>query len=123
MNLTAPDWTARGLCIDLDPEDWFHGEGLPVNHPAWDAPRAVCQACPVRDACLQYALDNEEAHGMWGALTPAERHKLRPRKHTQRQPIMHGTAAGEKQHRRHGERPCTACQRAANIARRVRVAS
>lgn len=44
----------------------------------------VCNAgnrgkpCPIRDRCLETALDSEERHGVWGGLTPQERNRLRP---------------------------------------------
>lgn len=39
--------------------------------------RRICAACPVRDECLDVALDRGEDFGMWGGLTPAERRALR----------------------------------------------
>lgn len=41
--------------------------------------RAVCEQCPVKQTCLQWALDHNEDHGMWGAMTPPEREALRKR--------------------------------------------
>lgn len=41
--------------------------------------RRVCASCPVRQRCLEYALDFERdmgagtRHGIWGGLTPDER--------------------------------------------------
>ena len=41
--------------------------------------KRVCEGCPVREACLQMALDAErgvglyERHGVFGGLTPIER--------------------------------------------------
>lgn len=37
---------------------------------------AICAACPIRQKCLDYALDSE-AYGVWGGLTPEERDDLR----------------------------------------------
>jgi WhiB family redox-sensing transcriptional regulator len=34
--------------------------------------------CPIRNTCLEVALDTEERHGVWGGLTPQERNRLRP---------------------------------------------
>jgi hypothetical protein len=41
--------------------------------------RAVCSGCQVRAECLDYAIRNSEAHGVWGGLTPRERDELRRR--------------------------------------------
>jgi WhiB family redox-sensing transcriptional regulator len=40
------------------------------------AARALCQACSVREACLEYALYVQEPHGIWGGLTEVERRRL-----------------------------------------------
>jgi hypothetical protein len=39
--------------------------------------RQVCAACPVRQACLDYAINNRITHGIWGGLTERERRALR----------------------------------------------
>ena len=33
----------------------------------------LCAVCPVRRECLEWALDNDEKWGVWGAKTPSER--------------------------------------------------
>lgn len=35
--------------------------------------RAVCNQCPVRKACLDWAIDQHEECGMYGGLTPRQR--------------------------------------------------
>jgi WhiB family redox-sensing transcriptional regulator len=35
--------------------------------------KAICARCPVRDACLDYALRIREPHGVWGGLNELER--------------------------------------------------
>ncbi|MGC1512913.1 MAG: WhiB family transcriptional regulator [Acidimicrobiales bacterium] len=35
--------------------------------------KAICASCPVQDACLQYAMEVGEAHGIWGGLNESER--------------------------------------------------
>lgn len=37
--------------------------------------KRICRPCPVRSACLQYALDHQE-HGIWGGLTVDERAEI-----------------------------------------------
>jgi len=37
--------------------------------------KAICARCPVREQCLEWALDHEE-HGVWGGLTKKERRSL-----------------------------------------------
>jgi WhiB family redox-sensing transcriptional regulator len=35
--------------------------------------KAICARCPVREACLDYALRIREPHGVWGGLNELER--------------------------------------------------
>jgi WhiB family redox-sensing transcriptional regulator len=35
--------------------------------------KAICASCPVRQPCLDYALDIREPHGIWGGLNELER--------------------------------------------------
>ena len=73
------DWRNRAACRAHDGELWF-----PVSfssHPdAWEDPRRVCGACPVRDDCREWAIDARVGHGMWGGLTPGELEALRRRR-------------------------------------------
>ncbi len=38
--------------------------------------KAICARCPVREDCLEYALEVREAHGTWGGLNEMERRAL-----------------------------------------------
>lgn len=38
---------------------------------------AICQTCPVKQACLDYALETGQPQGVWGGLTPEQRNQLR----------------------------------------------
>lgn len=35
--------------------------------------KALCQTCPKKEACLQFALDNKIEYGCWGGTSPIER--------------------------------------------------
>lgn len=39
--------------------------------------KSTCASCPVKHACLGYALHTAEPHGIWGGLNEAERKGLR----------------------------------------------
>lgn len=41
--------------------------------------RELCSRCPVTDACLKYALENDIRFGIWGGTTPRDRYTLRRR--------------------------------------------
>lgn len=42
--------------------------------------KAVCQRCPVRGPCLDYALRNSIRYGIWGGLNQEERARERRRR-------------------------------------------
>lgn len=65
-------WQDLALCAQTDPESFFVGKGEPTA-PA----KKVCMACPVRTECLEYALENNENHGVWGGLSERQRRKLK----------------------------------------------
>jgi WhiB family redox-sensing transcriptional regulator len=66
------DWRLLGLCRQVDPDKWFPEKGASVK----DAKR-ICQSCPVRLQCLEYALENDERFGVWGGLSERERRRLK----------------------------------------------
>lgn len=72
------DWMAYGLCHETDPEVFF--EQGHDTRPGWERQaKRICAGCPVRQECLDYALEHEEPFGVWGGLTEAERSVLRDR--------------------------------------------
>lgn len=75
MHEHGEDWRARGACRGLDPELFYPRRGEPTA-----AATAVCQACPVRGPCLDYALDARELFGIWGGESERGRRELRRRR-------------------------------------------
>lgn len=60
------------LCKGKDPGLWFPGPGGSL-----EGAKAVCQACPVRVRCLEWAVHADERAGVWGGATPDERALIR----------------------------------------------
>jgi WhiB family redox-sensing transcriptional regulator len=70
---------ARAACRDADCELFFPlGPVGPGAVSAREA-KSVCETCPVREPCLEYALTHGCADGVWGGLTELERRALRRR--------------------------------------------
>lgn len=122
-----PGWSQHAACADADPETWFPEKGGTTN-PA----KRVCNGddtrppCPVREACLAYALDHDIRWGVWGGCSERDRRRLRERlglpDRVDRAVEPCGTDAAYERHRRHGEEPCGPCREAhrlAGIARRA----
>jgi WhiB family redox-sensing transcriptional regulator len=73
--LTPPELPgARCAQRDQDPELWFPASG---DRAAAERAKAICRICPVRSACLEWALAANERTGIWGGTTPNERRALR----------------------------------------------
>ena len=75
-----PRWQAEAAC---------HGDMGSIFYPPLRGERkvarlsrerrakALCQVCPVRAECLEWALQHNERYGIWGGLTDVERRELR----------------------------------------------
>src|SRR6187200_3083796 len=73
------DWRHKAACLDEDPELFFPiGNTGPALLQIEEA-KQVCRRCEVRDACLQWALEAGQDHGVWGGLSEDERRALKRR--------------------------------------------
>lgn len=72
MHITPEPWMNQGLCSQTDPEEFFPDKGGTSRHA-----KAICATCPVAAECLDYALTNDEAFGIWGGLSERERRKVK----------------------------------------------
>jgi len=66
------EWQEQALCAQTDPEAFFPEKGGSTREA-----KRICQACAVRDECLEYALLNDERFGIWGGLSERERRRLK----------------------------------------------
>lgn len=55
------------------PLDWFFSRNPHQQRSA----KAICARCPIREPCLQEALDDEEIVGVWGGTSTGERIRMR----------------------------------------------
>ncbi|MYU47899.1 WhiB family transcriptional regulator [Streptomyces sp. SID7803] len=69
----AFSWQETALCAQAGPEFFFPA---PPGSSTREA-KQLCNACEGRQACLEYALDNDERFGVWGGLSEKERERLR----------------------------------------------
>lgn len=66
------DWRARADCRYVDPELFFRDDA-----DSRETAKAVCAGCPVRDACLDWAVERRVEHGVWAGTSWHERKVLR----------------------------------------------
>lgn len=67
----VPEWYARGVCAQTDPEAFYPqlgGSTVPA--------KKVCAICPVESQCREYALANGEPHGVWGGTSEQDRRRI-----------------------------------------------
>lgn len=67
-----PQWQEKALCAQTDPEAFFPEKGGSTREA-----KRICLGCEVKDACLDYALANDERFGIWGGLSERERRRLK----------------------------------------------
>lgn len=84
----TPEWMAAGICAQTDPDAFFPEKGGSTREA-----KAICRSCPVRAACLDYALEHEERYGIWGGLSERERRRLRDAARTEPEQQRPGRAA------------------------------
>lgn len=63
-------------CQNTDPDLWFNDGGLLEDTGYQVSNRQavkLCKMCPVKTQCLEYALVNDETHGIWGGMSRRER--------------------------------------------------
>ncbi len=65
-------WYTKANCMGIDPDLFFPERGASVREA-----KAVCNACAVKEECLEYALRTGERFGIWGGMSERERRKLR----------------------------------------------
>ena len=72
-------WRSSAQCRRENAAVFFpptYPEMKPEKDAREDQARALCRACPVQQACLDYSLSVQEPHGIWGGLNEMERRRL-----------------------------------------------
>lgn len=71
----TPEWMEHARCADLDTDLFFPTKG---ESRKGERAKGTCFSCPVREECLQYALDAPFAVvGIWGGTNVRERWALK----------------------------------------------
>lgn len=67
----------RQLCATIGDKDWFFPDDEEEDFDTLRAKtlnaKALCLACPLTEACLEYALKTPSLEGIWGGKTKSER--------------------------------------------------
>lgn len=72
MAVEEDSWRAEAVCRGTNPDLWYPEAG---QHSL--TARIACGECVVKPDCLQYALDTNEKHGIWGGVSERQRRRIR----------------------------------------------
>ena len=71
MEALNTEWMEDGKCRKHLPETFFPSDGVGV-----EVARRICAECPVKEPCLEYALDQRIDHGVWGGTSERQRRRI-----------------------------------------------
>lgn len=72
-------WRDSAACRHSDTEIFFPVSSVGAGAAETSRAKAICARCPVRQACLTYALATNQVYGIWGGYDEDERRVLRRR--------------------------------------------
>jgi WhiB family redox-sensing transcriptional regulator len=70
-------WRDAAACLRTDPDLFFPISTTGHARDQIAEAKRICQACPVRSRCLDWALAAGNVSGIWGGFTDDERRTLR----------------------------------------------
>jgi WhiB family redox-sensing transcriptional regulator len=71
-------WMSNAACKGNTEGDWFPEQ--PGRTPAIKLAMDICNRCPVKIECLEYAMIQPNLHGIWGGLSARKRGALRAKR-------------------------------------------
>lgn len=72
MQIESLPWADEARCLQAEPDTFFPEKGGSTREA-----KRICNDCPVKPECLDYALENDERFGIWGGLSERERRRLK----------------------------------------------
>ena len=74
-NHLIESWMSDAACVGKPLYWWF------PRRFEWDEPQtfkalAICNSCPVKQQCLDWAMQRTDQHGIYGGLLPDERKQM-----------------------------------------------
>lgn len=73
----ADNWRNYAACRDTAPDLFFPVGTTGLAIEQIDAAKAVCNECPAKNPCLEFALETNQDSGIWGGTSEDERRRLR----------------------------------------------
>ncbi len=77
------EWQEEAACRQYDNNLFFgaeEGESELERQTRESHAKSICHTCPVRNPCLEFAMDTNQKYGIWGGYTDKERGSLKRRR-------------------------------------------
>ena len=71
LDLDDRPWAAYAACRDADADLFFSSADEAIATAL-----TICAGCPVRDECLEWALETRVRYGVWGGATERDRRRM-----------------------------------------------
>ena len=88
-----PQFTQEPACANApEPDLWFpeRDSGFRWSYtPSAILARSICDSCPARLECLDYALQFDNLDGIWGGLDPDERAHIQQARRMATKPLRY----------------------------------
>jgi len=91
---SAANWASLGACRSADPDLFFPVPGHRLVEKQIARAKAICAGCAVRPECLEFALTNHQAFGIWGGTTAEDRRLVRRRRRRRAAAAIGAVSAG-----------------------------
>lgn len=117
------DWRGQAACRGEDPDLFFAVGGaspelIAAKKARTNQAKRICAGCPVRQECLDWALETQEPHGVFGGVDEGDRRRMLRQRGDLAQsgpgrPLAPcGTRKAYDRHKRRGEPIDSACKAA-----------
>lgn len=74
----SQEWRESAACRDAgNPDLWFSSD-----YYEQQSAKRICEECPVRVECLEFAVTTRQDFGIWGGTSPGEREKIKSDRRT-----------------------------------------
>jgi WhiB family transcriptional regulator, redox-sensing transcriptional regulator len=80
LRVADDEWRDRALCRNTDPSLFFPVGATGIALVQIEHAKQVCDQCPVKQECLDFAIATNQDSGIWGGLSEEERRVIRRRR-------------------------------------------
>lgn len=77
------DWQEDAACRKYENVVFFgpdQGESELEKQAREMQAKSICHTCPVKESCLEFAMETNQKYGIWGGMTDKERASLKRRR-------------------------------------------